>query len=182
MFKQIASLALVTVAAPLFAQDDRGFDEPSRAEHIRHAYADVLRVDPVVEYVRVNRPREVCEDEEVVRVERERGNTAAGTIVGAVIGGVLGNQVGKGNGRRAATAAGAVIGGAIGHRVDRDNNPVREVREIQTHCQVVDEVREEERVLGYDVEYRYRGEVFVSRMQNDPGDRVRVRVAVTPVE
>lgn len=40
-----------------------------------------------------------------------------GTVIGAVVGAALGNQVGKGDGRKAATVGGAVAGGAIGHHV-----------------------------------------------------------------
>jgi len=43
----------------------------------------------------------------------------AGAIIGAVAGGVLGNQVGKGNGRKAATVLGAVGGGFAGNRIGR---------------------------------------------------------------
>src|SRR5574337_391175 len=38
---------------------------------------------------------------------------------GAVAGGVLGNQVGKGDGRKAATVAGAVAGGVVGNQVGK---------------------------------------------------------------
>ena len=34
----------------------------------------------------------------------------------------------------------------------------------------------------YDIEYRYRGELYTSRMNYDPGDRIRVRISVTPAE
>ena len=43
----------------------------------------------------------------------------AGAIIGAVAGGVLGNQVGKGNGRKAATVLGAVGDGFAGNRIGR---------------------------------------------------------------
>jgi outer membrane lipoprotein SlyB len=38
-----------------------------------------------------------------------------------VAGGVLGNQVGKGNGRKAATVAGAVAGGVVGNQFGKRN-------------------------------------------------------------
>lgn len=59
----------------------------------------------------------------IVGIERAavRDNRlGGGTVLGAVIGGALGNQVGKGDGRAAATIAGAVIGGAVGHDVEKD--------------------------------------------------------------
>jgi hypothetical protein len=36
--------------------------------------------------------------------------------------------------------------------------------------------------VGYNVEYRYRGEVYMSQLSYDPGDRLRVRVSVTPAD
>jgi outer membrane lipoprotein SlyB len=41
-------------------------------------------------------------------------------VLGAIIGGALGNQVGKGDGRKAATVAGAVAGGVIGNKIEKD--------------------------------------------------------------
>lgn len=41
---------------------------------------------------------------------------------------------------------------------------------------------EQRRIVGYDVEYRYRGEIYMARTGSDPGDRLRVRVSVTPAE
>lgn len=51
---------------------------------------------------------------------------------------------------------------------------------VQRGCQLVEEDREVNRLAGYDVEYRYRGDVFISRVPEDPGDRLRIRVAVSP--
>ncbi len=39
----------------------------------------------------------------------------------------------------------------------------------------------EERIIGWDVTYEYQGEVYQARLQDAPGDRIRIRVAVTPV-
>src|SRR4249919_1841331 len=50
-----------------------------------------------------------------------------GALLGALIGGALGNQVGKGDGRTAATIGGAVIGGAIGAHIN-DNDRYDEYR------------------------------------------------------
>jgi uncharacterized protein YcfJ len=96
-------------------------------------------------------------------------------VVGAIVGGALGNQVGKGDGRKASTIAGAVIGGAIGRKVDRNNGPAP-----GTRCRTVDVEREERRVVGYDVEYQYKGDKYMSRLAQDPGSRLRIRIAVTP--
>jgi uncharacterized protein YcfJ len=92
-----------------------------------------------------------------------------------VIGAALGNQGGKGNGRKAATVAGAVAGGAIG------NNIARQRAEAEARgCQLVEVEREQSEVVGYDVEYMYKGEKYMSRLPYDPGNRLRIRVSVTP--
>lgn len=38
----------------------------------------------------------------------------------------------------------------------------------------------ERRIVGYDVEYQYKGETYMSRLDRDPGSRLRIRVAITP--
>lgn len=58
--------------------------------------------------------------ERIERVYGERETTGGGAVLGAIIGGALGNQVGKGDGRKAATVAGAVIGGAIGNEAEKE--------------------------------------------------------------
>jgi uncharacterized protein YcfJ len=35
-------------------------------------------------------------------------------------------------------------------------------------------------VVAYDVEYTYKGDVYMSRLDYDPGSQLRVRVSVTP--
>lgn len=182
-------LAVLLSTAPLLAQaqerygdryeSDRYGAEGPPLENVNYSYADVLRVDPVYRSTRVAEPREECYDTEVRRSSRT-DNTAAGTIVGAIIGGALGNQVGKGDGRKAATVAGAVAGGVIGRNIDASNNPERVYSERQTRCELVDDYRDVRELIGYDVEYRYRGEVYMSRLDYDPGERLRVRISVTP--
>lgn len=64
----------------------------------------------------------------IVRIQSigQRSNhVGGGTVLGAIVGGALGNQVGKGDGRKAATIAGALAGGAIGHNVEKDNRRSR---------------------------------------------------------
>jgi uncharacterized protein YcfJ len=163
----VAALALVPGLAPAM-------------ENVSYAYADVLRSEPYYEIVRVQRPREECFEDTVVH--REGGASGGGAVLGAIIGGVIGNQVGKGSGRKAATVAGAVAGGAIGNEAERRNNPERYYETAQTRCRIVDGWEEERRIAGYDVEYRYRGQVYMSRLPYDPGERLRIRVSVTPAE
>ncbi|MGA8277409.1 MAG: glycine zipper 2TM domain-containing protein [Rhodanobacteraceae bacterium] len=170
----VAALALSATFATS-AQDDRQSD----SDNVKYSWADVLRVDPVYETVQVPTPRRECEDVTVTRHD-DHGNNVGGTVLGAIVGGVLGHQVGKGDGRKAATVAGAVAGGAIGNEIasrDDDYYP-----DDQRRCHVVDSVRDERRIAGYDVQYRYRGDVYASRLGYDPGERIRVRISIQPAE
>ena len=72
---------------------------------------------------------------------------------------------------------GAVAGGAIGNNIAR-NKAEAEAR----GCRIVEVEREERQVVGYDVEYMYKGEKYMSRLPYDPGNRLRIRVAVSPDE
>lgn len=153
-------------------------DYPSSSqENVKYAWADVLRVDPVYGYARTDYPREECRD---VQVEHREGydNKVGGAVIGAIVGGALGSTVGKGDGRKAATIAGAVIGGTVGHNVAGEGYS----RHAETRCRVINGVVEERRIMGYDVQYRYRGDIYASHLDYDPGERVRVRVSVTPAD
>lgn len=176
------AIAAVLAGTQVHAQD-RGYDDrdaPSQMDNSKVAWADVLRVDPIFEQVQSNNPREECEEYPVERPV-DNGNRAAGTVLGAIVGGVLGSTVGKGDGRRAATVAGAVVGGAVGNNVGR-NNDGGYYMDSERRCRIVNEVSEERRIVAYDVQYRYRGDVYMSRLNYDPGDRLRVRVSIEPVE
>ena len=183
----IAALALV-LSAPALADPPppRHEGPPPRYDYDRngppgggvsYGYADVLRSEPIYDYVRTSQPREECYDQ---RVTHRHDNTGPGTVIGAIVGGALGNTVGKGDGRTAATIGGAVVGGAIGHNVAKKNAGAYETTE--TRCRVVDGGYEERQIVAYDVEYRFRGSVYQSRMNYDPGERLRVRIEVSPAE
>ncbi len=65
----------------------------------------------------------VVQEVQQVYTDGNSGNGGTlGAIIGAVAGGVLGNQVGKGDGRKAATVGGAVAGGVIGNQVGKRND------------------------------------------------------------
>jgi len=177
----LSALVLALMASSAYAQDARysppGPPPGSSDDNAHYGWADVLRADPVQGVTRVNTPQQQCYDQQVV--QRNPGNSAAGTVLGAVIGGVLGHTIGKGDGRTAATVGGAVVGGAVGNRVSDQGG---DYQSTQTTCRQVNTVSEQRRIVGYDVEYRYRGEVYTSRLNYDPGERLRVRVQVDPAD
>ena len=150
-------------------------------------YAKVVDVQPLTSRVRVSTPQQECWDETRYenRHEPMPNSVAGGTLLGAVIGAAIGNQIGSGDGRRAATAGGAVIGAAIGHntamrRGGYGPTPPREYTAQRCETRYHDEYQE--RVDGYRVTYLYHGRRQVTEMPYRPGDRIRVRVDVSPAE
>jgi uncharacterized protein YcfJ len=158
---------------------------PAQAGRYKHAErevfvdkAKVVNVQPIVEVVRVPTEREECWIEQVSYHDYEI-DPGAGTVVGAVLGGVVGYGVTDGRSRGPATAAGTAIGAVVGHTVARSTR--RSSYGNEQRCRIVEDYYEEERISGYRVTYRYRGQTFVTETDRDPGPRMRVRVAVVPL-
>lgn len=47
-------------------------------------------------------------------------------------------------------------------------------------CRQVRVPKELRRTIGYDVDYTYRGSKYRSRLPQDPGRRLRIRIGITP--
>ena len=57
----------------------------------------------------------------------------------------------------------------------------REEREAGlSNCRMAPVLREYRRPIAYDVDYAYKGSKFRTRLAQDPGNRLRVRVSITP--
>jgi uncharacterized protein YcfJ len=61
------------------------------------------------------------------------------------------------------------------------SSTTREEREAGlSNCRMAPVVREYRRPIAYDVDYVYKGSKFRTRLAQDPGNRLRVRVSITP--
>lgn len=155
----------------------------------RLEYADVVRVEPIVEseklYATVigteplressttTTPQQVCEDVVVTERLPERDGNVGGTVAGAVIGGLVGNQIGGGRGRDAATLGGAVAGGFIGNRVDRNHVGGRVVNRTDRRCRTVNNTSTSSRTVAWNVTYRNPdGTTGSMRTESKPGSRI----------
>jgi uncharacterized protein YcfJ len=149
----------------------------SGAHATTYDYAKVISVTPVVRYVTVRTPvRECWQDTEYYTRREARPGAPGRALAGAVIGGVIGHQFGSGSGNDAATVAGSMIGAAIGHGPTRRIEYSRPVERCETSYQS----RQEKRIDGYDVVYRYNGQKYATRMPYDPGKNIKVRVDIRP--
>lgn len=137
------------------------------------AYAKVVAVKPIIRTVTVSTPRQTCWDEEVVH-RTERRQSAVPTVVGGVVGGVIGHQVGHGKTRNVATVAGAVVGAAIGNEIGQQRSGGRTIVTTREQCRTTQEHHREERIEGYWVTYRYKGKKHTTRMDEHPGETIRV--------
>ncbi|UOF13091.1 hypothetical protein IEQ11_15140 [Lysobacter capsici] len=68
--------------------------------------------------------------------------------------------------------------GAVREALGRERDPKPSTGE---NCKPVPVEREFRRPIAYDVDYVYKGSRFRSRLPEDPGNKLKVRVAVTPV-
>lgn len=69
--------------------------------------------------------------------------------------------------------------GAVKDRLDGATS--KEEREAGlSNCRIAPVVREYRRPIAYDVDYVYKGSKFRTRLGQDPGNRLRVRVSITP--
>jgi uncharacterized protein YcfJ len=198
----LVAAAVAAASAGAFAQDrydDRPYEQgPHDGRYDNrydngddsYDYARVVDVQPLVTRVRVSTPQRECWDES--RVDNHGyGNsplprsTAGGAVLGGIVGAVLGHQIGHGQGRDAATAVGAVVGAAIGsqqaqRRAAYASAPPQPYTVQRCETRYHDEWQE--RTDGYRVTYVYNGRRQVTELPYRPGDRIRVRVDVSPAE
>ncbi|MFA5589963.1 MAG: hypothetical protein WDA70_04485 [Lysobacteraceae bacterium] len=136
-------------------------------ENVSYAYADVLRANPTYETVHIIDLREECREETPVSRMRDEPRMTGSIVSGLSAMARRARLQEREAAREAAEAAELAEDGAD---------------EADPRCQMVEVPREERRISGYDVEYRYKGELYMSHMDYDPGNKLRVRVTVAPAD
>lgn len=179
--------AILFVLVNPVSADDRGHHrgKENRDNHTFIDHARVLKVETIYRTVKVSQPRTECWDEHKSKpIKRQvRGESKDGLIAGGIIGGVIGHQLGSGHGKDVATIAGTLIGAAIGQdQGTRTENTGEYYTEHKERCRTVTDYKTEQQLDGYEVTYKYQGEIFHARMDRHPGRRVRVNVQVSPVD
>jgi len=200
----LASLALAAAASvPAHAQSSY----PRYGSTSSSDYARVVRVDPVFDRYETSAPQQRCyerptyvggdgnqNDEYPQDGYYGGGNSypsgtqtgrTVSTIVGTIVGAAVGSQIGGGSARYATSAIGSVVGGMAGRQIYDQSQ-----RERVGSVRVCDPVYEGDgyyssrngsrEASAYDVTYEYAGRTYTTRTNYDPGDRIRVRVDVTP--
>ncbi len=127
-------------------------DRVVQAENVRLDYARVLSVEPVYQTLRATRTEEQCEDEPTPEpVTPQAEEGAISRMVDSVK-------------------------GLFGKPPPAPAGPVTPRR----NCRIVEVGREFRRPIAYDVDYIYKGTKYRSRLAEDPGNRLRIRVSIMP--
>lgn len=190
----ITTVCFVVISLPAWAGHNDSRYSDSVYGNDQYDYAKVVDVRPVMEVVQIPENQQVCREVPVQRRVAEYRSPAP-AIFGAILGGVIGNQLSRGHGnkhgygyrhghhnnRAVATFAGAVIGSTIATSVQYQKYPAMYYSDVTQVCSTQTSWRSEERVVAWDVSWKYRGRVYHSRMDEPPGERIRVRVNVDPV-
>ena len=135
-------------------------------------FADVIAVKEVVETVVT--PHETCENLQVKHQAPVKDeHRIAGSVVGGLAGGLLGSTVGGGKGKTLATVAGAAAGGYAGNQIQKNMQEKDVTTTTERHCKTVNE--KSQKVVGYDVTYRFDGKDGVARTSFKPGSKLPVK-------
>ncbi|WDE06808.1 glycine zipper 2TM domain-containing protein [Thalassomonas viridans] len=115
-------------------------------------------------------------------------NEVAATVVGAVIGGTVGHVLFKKSDLKGVgTVAGAIIGGSVGNDIGRHSHSSGHYSSGYRHAshRKVLHCRQEytsfEEITGYDVTYKYQGDIYHTRTRHHPGKKIKLKVTVDPV-
>ena len=242
LLASLLALGLASASACAFAQSNydgyqdnngynTGYDNAANSDGSYYDYAQVIRVDPVLQsnassYGNYNTNTQAgmrCYDRSSAGYydngNSDPGNGSYGngsynndshngyggrgqgseagrnvaTIAGGGVGAVLGSKIGGGSGTYAAAAVGSMLGGMAGRGIYDQNQRNRYVRGGTVRVCDPQPVRDGYsgnysngyasdygNATAYDVTYEYNGRRYTRRMSYNPGDRLRVRVDVSP--
>lgn len=145
---------LFLVALPAAAQGSAA-GAAGAAENVRLDYAQVLNVSPLYETLRASRTELRCE--EVATPKRTPAKPAPE----------------EGGWSKMLDSVKGVF--------TREPEPEPKAAGApKANCRMVPVQREFQRPIAYDVDYVYKGVKYRSRLVEDPGNRLRIRVSVTP--
>ncbi len=146
---------------------------------VEYAYATVLSAEPIHKRFLITKPEQQCFEKQVsvaTEPRRSRTNHLLGTIIGAAIGNAVGHK--KSN-KLVGVYAGGLLGGAIADDISRESTTYNQ--QLVTECETVNVEYSQTRVIGYRVSYLFNGETYTTRLKRDPGNSLRVRTTVTPL-
>lgn len=153
------------------AQDAEVRNRVVIVENVKFDYAQVLNVEPVFQTLRATRTEEHCEPVSTrtlapVNVTGEEPQEEKGRF-GRFMDSV--RSIFKREDGSTEEMAPVVEAPAA------NNGPL-----LTRDCRIIPVGREFRRPIAYDVDYVYKGTKYRSRLPEDPGNRLKIRVSITP--
>lgn len=174
-------IGALLISLPISVLQAGQSNNSGHSKHNKHTdYAKVTDVDPIYKTVSHRTPERSCWTETVYEpVSGSHSYTP--TILGTLIGGAIGNEIGHSNkNKKVGAVAGALLGASIAGNYSKNNSNKSVARDTEV-CETQHRTEYEERLVGYNVKYRYQGRTYHTRMDRRPGDRIKVAVQVRPV-
>jgi uncharacterized protein YcfJ len=142
-------------------------------ENVKFDYAQVLNVEPVFQTLRATRTEEHCEP------------VSTRTLAPVNVTGEE-PQEEKGRFGRFMDSVRSIFKREDG--LNEDGTPLAEAPAANNNngplltrdCRIIPVGREFRRPIAYDVDYVYKGTKYRSRLPDDPGNRLKIRVSITP--
>ncbi len=147
-------LSCLLLAAPVVAQE-----RVIPTENVRLDYAQVLGVEPVYQTLRATRTEQRCDE-----VPASKAEASA--------------QEAKEEGRWSRMVSS--VRGWFGGDEEPAQTPPVTLPAVKVNCRIVPIEREFQRPIAYDVDYIYKGVKYRSRLAEEPGNRLRIRISVVP--
>lgn len=153
------------------AQDAEVRNRVVIVENVKFDYAQVLNVEPVFQTLRATRTEEHCEP------------VSTRTLAPVNVTGEE-PQEEKGRFGRFMDSVRSIFKREDGSTEDMEpmveapaanNGPL-----LTRDCRIIPVGREFRRPIAYDVDYVYKGTKYRSRLPDDPGNRLKIRVSITP--
>jgi uncharacterized protein YcfJ len=151
IFYPVLCLCLPAFASMPAAAQDQPQTTVVPVENVRLDYAQVLAVEPVYQTLRASRTEMRCEEIPAPKPAPAAEEGRWSRIVDSVK-------------------------GVFVHPPE----PEPKTGPVRQSCRMVPVDREFRRPIAYDVDYVYKGFKYRSRLAEDPGNRLRIRVSVMP--
>ncbi|RYZ73873.1 MAG: hypothetical protein EOP91_04005 [Lysobacteraceae bacterium] len=147
----------LAIFAAIFAATPAGAQNPAPitvvpTENVRLDYAQVLAVEPIYQTLRASRTEMRCEEVAAPKPAPAPQDEGRWTKIVGTVKGVFA----------------------------RESEPEPKAEPPKPSCRMVPVQREFRRPIAYDVDYVYKGFKYRSRLAEDPGNRLRIRVSVMP--
>jgi uncharacterized protein YcfJ len=141
-------------------------------------YAHVSSVKPIIETIEHRVPQQCNHRSSHYNTNYNNKRSATPMIIGTIIGAAIGNELGhKKSNQRVGAAVGGILGGSIGYDISNKHR----VNTTSRHRCDDYAIEYEERVVGYDVSYRYRGMTYQTTTREHPGRKIQLKLKFEPI-